>query len=363
MQRKNKIDGSNKVLKAVDFFCGAGGMSYGLSRAGIKILGGIDFDAQCKETYEHNNRPAKFVHKDICQLDTGELIDKLNVKRNDENLIFIGCSPCQFWSKINTDKRKSESSAFLLNEFRRFVEFFNPGYIIIENVPGLKNKNEKKVLPEFIRFLEQQNYAYDNEIINAVRFGVPQNRNRFLLIASRRHSKIYLPRGRINKRLTVRNFIGLNKGFPPIAAGNVDSPVRMHTSAGLSNQNLQRIRITPHDGGDRASWRDNPDLQIPAYVGKDKNFMDVYARMWWDRPAPTITTRFNSFSNGRFGHPDQDRALSLREGATLQTFPKRYHFICSNQAAKARLIGNAVPPALAERIGRHLIRINKNGKI
>ncbi|WP_319405501.1 DNA cytosine methyltransferase [uncultured Desulfosarcina sp.] len=353
----------DQVLKAVDFFCGAGGMSYGLSRAGIKILAGIDVDYQCKETYEHNNKPAKFIQKDIRYLKNEELKEEIGIRKNDDSLIFVGCSPCQFWSKINTDKTKSESSAFLISEFRRFVKYFNPGYILIENVPGLKNKNEKTSLPEFLQFLEQQKYVCDNDVVNAIRFGVPQNRNRFLLIASRRHRKIVLPKGRRNKRLTVRNFIGKIKSFPPIIAGHVDKPVRMHTAAALSNKNLQRIRTTPHDGGDRFAWRDDPELQIPAYEGKDKNFMDVYARMWWDRPAPTITTRFNSLSNGRFGHPDQDRALSLREGATLQTFPKRYRFICSSQAAKARLIGNAVPPALAERIGKHLIRIDKNGKV
>jgi DNA (cytosine-5)-methyltransferase 1 len=344
-------------LKAIDFFCGAGGMSYGLARSGVKILAGIDCDPTCKATYEHNNKPARFLERDIAMLHPIELATELGVERNDDDLILVGCSPCQFWSKINTDKTKSQKSAFLLREFERFVDWFNPGFVVIENVPGLLTKKRQTILPQFKNFLESNGYAFAHAVINANRYGVPQKRKRYLLIATRLLEKIELPKGRKNPRLIVRNFLGVKNGFRRISAGHKDKTQFLHTTAKLSANNLRRMQTTPKNGGTRASWKDDPDLQIEAYEGKDEIFRDVYARMYWDKPAPTITTRFNSFSNGRFGHPTQNRAISLREGATLQTFPKSYVFKATNEFTIARQIGNAVPPALAKRLGCHLKKI------
>jgi DNA (cytosine-5)-methyltransferase 1 len=137
----------------------------------------------------------------------------------------------------------------------------------------------------------------------------------------------------------------------------------MHTTAFLSDKNKKRIRKTPKDGGTRLSWKDHSELQIDAYRCKDNIFRDVYGRMFWNKPAPTITTRFNSLSNGRFGHPEEDRALSLREGATLQTFPKTYRFRGKQESINARLIGNAVPPDLAKRIGNKIKENWENANI
>ena len=248
-------------------------------------------------------------------------------------------------------------------EFERFVDWFKPGFIVIENVPGLLTKKIHNVLPDFHSFLESNNYAFDHDIINSNLYGVPQNRLRYLLVATRRSKTINLPRGHRNSRLVVRNFLGQENGFPKIEAGHQGTPHRMHTASFLSPKNLKRISITPPDGGTRASWKDDPDLQIEAYKGKDHIFRNVYGRMFWNQPAPTITTRFNSLSNGRFGHPEENRAISLREGATLQTFPKSYKFRAPTQAFIARQIGNAVPPALAERVGKHLIKLRDNGSI
>jgi DNA (cytosine-5)-methyltransferase 1 len=157
---------------------------------------------------------------------------------------------------------------------------------------------------------------------------------------------------------TVRDFIGVYNGFPKIPAGHKSMTGFLHTSAHLSPKNLKRIESTPIDGGTRSSWKDNDDLQLNTYQGKDKDFKDVYGRMFWDKPAPTITTRFNSLSNGRFGHPEENRAISLREGAVLQTFPKSYIFRGRSEAVIAKHIGNAVPPELAKRIGLHILKIS-----
>lgn len=345
-------------LRAVDFFCGAGGMTHGMLRAGISVLGGIDNAEDCRMTYEANNAPATFINADVEKLTADELSGLLGIVPDDDRLIFIGCSPCQYWSKIQTEKRKSEKSAFLLREFERFVSEFRPGFVVLENVPGLKT-NSQSYLPDFLKFLAGLGYVFDEAVVDASGYGVPQHRKRFLLVATRVLPSISLPE-KNDRIITVREVIGEHNGFPRIPAGHIDETSFAHSTAGLSEDNLQRIRMTPKNGGDRNSWKDT-DLQIPAYKGKDGNFRDVYGRIYWDRTAPTITTKFHSLSNGRFGHPEEDRALSLREGACLQTFPGDYIFHSSSRGSIAKQIGNAVPPALAERIGAHIIRILTNG--
>jgi DNA (cytosine-5)-methyltransferase 1 len=348
-------------LKAVDFFCGAGGMSYGLQKAGIKILGGIDLDSACEKTYTSNLKNAKYIKEDITLLSCRKLKSKLKLKVNDDSLVFAGCSPCQYWSKIKTDKTKSQKSAFLLKAFQKFIGHFKPGFIIVENVPGLLKNKKESILPDFLTFLRSQGYAYADGIISADDYGVPQKRQRYLLVATRLATQINLPPKKKNDHLVVRNYLGVANGFKKIEAGTKDTTQFIHTAAHLSENNLRRIKITPPDGGDRSAWKNNIDLQIDAYINKDHIFRNIYSRMYWDRPAPTITTRFNSLSNGRFGHPEENRAISLREGATLQTFPKKFKFRGSNQACIARQIGNAVPPELACHGGRHLIKIASNG--
>ncbi len=344
-------------LKVIDFFCGAGGMSYGLCSAGFKVLAGIDNDLDCRKTYESNIPDACFIKHDITTLTVQQLIDRLGIKRNDPRLVLAGCSPCQYWSKIRTDKTKAQKTAFLLKNFQRFVRELKPGFVIVENVPGLFSNKDQSILTGFLKFLELQGYAYNDGIINANHFGVPQNRKRYLLIASRLVNEISLPSPNPDTNLIVKNFIGVANGFSHIAAGHRDESLFQHTAASLSKDNLRRIKLTPKSGGNRSCWSGNDELQIAAYQGKDDIFRDVYGRMYWDRPAPTITTRFTSFSNGRFGHPEENRAISLREGATLQTFPKTFVFSGMNMSHKARQIGNAVPPELARRIGLHLLEI------
>lgn len=347
-QMNNNI--TNK-LKAIDFFCGTGGMTYGMSKSGIDVLAGIDNDPNCSDTYSINNQDSIFIEKDIHDLSENELANITSIKKKDDSLLFICCSPCQFWTKINTCKNKGLKSKNLLIEFQRFVSWFQPGYIAIENVPGLLNNKKEKVLDNFLSFLDRKSYIYDNKIVNANHYGVPQNRKRYLLVATRVSDNIRIPEEEYNKELTVRNFIGTHNGFHSIEDGHKDETEFMHTTTSLSEKNKTRIRKTAKNGGTRMSWKDDPELQINAYRGKDNIFKDVYGRMFWDKTAPTITTRFNSFSNGRFGHPEEHRAMSLREGATLQTFPKTYIFRGPNEASIARQIGNAVPPELSKRIG------------
>lgn len=350
------MTGKKTQLKAVDFFCSGGGMSSGLQNAGIQVLAGIDWDVDCKETYEANIKGSKFIHADVFNMQESELESEVGIKKNDDDLVLIGCSPCQYWSLIRTDKTKAKESKNLLHEFHRFVKHFNPGYVVVENVPGILKKSEESGLNKFITELEQQGYNVHYEIVNLNQYGVPETRRRFSLIANRVTKDVVFPKPN-KKKPTVRDFIGTHNGFPAISAGHKDNTNFMHTVAGLSDVNLERLSLTPKDGGSRASWADT-DLQLEAYKNKGDNihFADTYGRMSWDKPAPTITTKFFSISNGRFAHPEEDRALSLREGATLQTFSKKYKFIGKSTSAIARMIGNAVPPLYAKKIGQSIVK-------
>lgn len=175
---------TEKKIKAVDFFCSGGGMSYGMKEAGIEIIAGIDFDINCKETYEANIGEDKFIHADVFGLAEKDLQKRLSLNKNDDNLLLIGCSPCQFWSIIKTSKDKSKKSKDLLKEFRRFVEYFNPGYVVVENVPGVQRRKEESGLADFIFWLEEHHYTVHAKIHVVSNYGVPQNRKRFTLIAN-----------------------------------------------------------------------------------------------------------------------------------------------------------------------------------
>lgn len=343
-----------KELKAIDFFCSAGGVTYGFRQAGIDVLGGIDIDISCKETYEKNNN-VKFFHADVSNLKKKEVGKFFQIRKNQRNLIFIGCSPCQYYSNIKTDKTKSSKTRLLLEDFQEFVDFYRPGYVFIENVPGLEKK-EDSPLQDFKNFLHENDYKVEDGIINAKYYGVPQNRRRYILMASRIRKKIALKQSDKENIKTVRDTIGDKNVFPSIEAGTKDETEFIHSSAKLYDINLKRIKSTPHDGGDRRQWKNNSELQVNCYKNHEGHY-DVYGRMKWDKPSPTLTTRFISYSNGRYGHPEQDRAISLREGAALQSFPMDYIFYSKGQGIIAKMIGNAFPPELARRIGKTLLEL------
>lgn len=342
-------------FKAIDFFCGGGGMTHGLRQSGIDVIAGVDIDKDAQATYEYNNPGSVFIKTDIRSLRSNYFERKFNIVPNDDTLILVGCSPCQFYSIINTDKQSSLKTKDLLRNFARFVEYYKPGYVLVENVPGIIT-NKQSIWPYFKQRLSD--LGYNNllyKVIDLSYYGVPQTRKRFSLIATRLEGvNVQLPTPDERQAL-LSDFIGVSNGFPQITAGTKDSSDFNHTTAGLSDKCLRRLRKTKHNGGSRLCWANDPELQLRCFIGKDDSFKDSYGRMWWNRPAPTITTKFFSLSNGRFGHPDEDRAISLREGATLQTFPKEYVFKSNNIATTARLIGNAVPCEYARRLGEVII--------
>lgn len=343
-------------MRAIDFFCGGGGMTNGLIQAGIDVIAGVDLDPEAKETYEVNNAPAHFVNADITKLPLEYFENKFHVQRNDDEMIFVGCSPCQFYSIIRSSKEKSRKTKDLLLYFEKFIEYYRPGYVLVENVPGIMS-NKESILNDFLQKLDQLGYGNKEngkcvyDVVNMKNYGIPQNRRRFSLIATRLDRQVHLPEHESNI-MTVRDAIGDNEIFPIISAGEKDSnTIRFHSAKSLSELNILRLENTPEDGGTRLAYKDNKELIQKCYIGHDNSFSDVYGRLYWDKPSPTITTKFLSISNGRFGHPVQNRGLSIREGATLQSFPFNYEFKTSSLIVAARLIGNAVPPMFAKKIG------------
>ncbi|MBR0598596.1 DNA cytosine methyltransferase [Sinanaerobacter chloroacetimidivorans] len=348
-----------KRIIAVDFFCGAGGVTRGLLNSGIEVVCGIDLDSTAEITYTTNNKnsegnPVKFINIDINKLEFKTIQEILTQYKYDA-LLFVACAPCQPFTNLSTIKVKREKDRQCLIRFADFVKHFKPDYLLIENVPGIDSPKYGGILNQFKEKISTYGYHYKDSNINAKYYGVPQNRNRRILIASK-HDGIDFPKQTHGKNLedivSVKKWLSKYK-LPAIKAGETCSNDPLHRAANLSKNNLLRIANTKHDGGNRSEWMKVKPL--PCYVDNENVYTDVYGRVYWDRPAPTITTKFFSLSNGRFGHPEQNRALSLREGALLQTFPMDYTFQGS-MGIIAKHIGNAVPVLLIETLGNHIIK-------
>ena len=341
-------------MVAVDFFCGAGGTTCGLLAAGIDVMCGVDVDLSAKETYEQNQRPngtpCTFIHKSVVDVAENDLSACLTLRR-DAPVLFTGCPPCQPFTNLKTDKRSQGNSSQLALRFLDQICQHKPEYVLMENVPGIRHEKYGTVFAEFIDRLATEKYSLDYRVLNARDYGVPQSRRRMILIASLL-GPIRIPKP--SHRAEFRPHIGAEAAFrfPGISAGACHPTIPNHRSACLSETNLCRIRAIKTPGGSRNVWDD--ELQLSCYRNHTGH-TDVYGRIDPKQPAPTLTTRFNSLSNGRFGHPTEDRALSLREGAALQTFPDDYVFHGANAKTVARHIGNAVPVLLATALGSALL--------
>ena len=342
------------TMKAIDFFCGAGGLTKGLQQAGIDVIAGIDLNKTCQPTYDVNNAPAKFVGADINNIQREDLKALIpDLMENRDNILFAGCAPCQSFSQQRRSNKK-RPDATVLGEFGRLVEEVLPGSVLVENVPGIAKIKGRSTFKRFLEVLDRNGYSYVWDTLNAKDYGVPQNRVRMVLIAVR-NGRASLPEKTHGEGLlpynTVRDTI---EKFPPLQAGESHPDILNHTAASIMQINMARLMATPHDGGDRQAWPNH--LVLECHKNGHKGHGDVYGRMFWDLPAPTLTGKCYSFSNGRYGHPEQDRAISLREAASLQTFPDDYEFY-GNQGQKGLQIGNAVPVLLGEVLGRHILSI------
>ncbi|MCY3951987.1 MAG: DNA cytosine methyltransferase [bacterium] len=338
-------------IALADFFSGCGGTTRGFADAGISPMLAVDWDCDAVTTFRMNFPATPVIEQDIREVrvaDVGELLQPAS----ESVMLFAGCAPCQPFAGHRQQPLAEDSRSFLLIEFLRFVTALNPELIFVENVPGMQRVSASEgPFADFVEELGRTHHVSYGTVCSAD-YGVPQTRRRLVLVASRL-GPIDLPGPSHGpaagcSHSTVREWIG---SLPPITAGQRESDISSHRSMRLSKLNLERIRATP-EGGDRRDW--------PARLWSDchrdgfKGHTDVYGRLNWDKPAPALTTRCISYSNGRFGHPSQDRALSAREAARLQTFPTSFEF-AGSLTSQARQIGNAVPVVLARHFGRHLV--------
>ena len=336
----------------IDSFCGAGGLGLGLQRAGFEILLSFDIDKLCIDTINKNKKyfdhPAEVA--DIADMINGELLKRCNLKRG-ELFLLAGGPPCQGFS---VQRRGSDTDARngLVLMYGKLIDELYPKYFVMENVSGIAGKRGKTILQQLIEDVEQLGYHVHVQLLDAQDFGVPQRRRRYIVIGERKdignNYEYPKPTGIHH---TVRDAIG---DLPAPPQDGSDHPeLSLHRRDRLSERNLQRIRAIKEGQG-----RDDLPDELLANCHKIDSsvigFRSVYGRMAWDDVAPTITARFDSFTRGKFGHPTQDRSISLREGALLQTFPVDFEFV-GNKVDIARQIGNAVPPVMAEQIGKSII--------
>jgi DNA (cytosine-5)-methyltransferase 1 len=337
------------VGSVVDLFCGAGGLTHGFRLENYAVVAGIDVDEDCRFAYEHNN-DAPFLRKDVAALTADEL-EALFFP--GEPRILVGCAPCQPFSTYN--HKNFDPKWRLVEKFGELISAALPDVVSMENVPRLLDFRGGAVFSAFKDLLESCGYHVHFEIAYAPDYGVPQRRSRLVVLASRFGPITLVRPASKEQSATVLEAIG---GLPALEAGGIDSSDPMHRSSRLSVRNLERIRASRPGG----TWRDwDEELRADCHRNDTgKGYGSVYGRMSSDGPAPTITTQFFGFGNGRFGHPSQDRGLSLREGAILQSFPPSYAFTKPGEKVQfkklGRMIGNAVPVLLGQAIARSIRR-------
>lgn len=337
-------------IKVFDFFSGCGGTSRGFTQAGLESVFALDFDNDAVETFRANFPETVVEQRDIRELHVNSISELINAQCGNP-ILFCGCAPCQPFTKQNTSRTDKDERAPLLNSFSKFVEYYRPEYVFIENVPGMQKVNANSPFDAFCKKLDKMGYSFATSVVAAQDYGVPQRRRRLVLLASR-VGEVELPEpthgpSSGSDYSTVREWIA---HFPPIDAGQQHPDDLNHRAAKLAPINMERIRSTPPEG-DRSAWPEH--LKLDCHKNYNGH-VDVYGRMKWDAPATGLTTRCISLSNGRFGHPEQDRAISVREAAAIQTFPDNFVFKGSLNS-QARQVGNAVPAKLAEVFGRHLL--------
>lgn len=344
-----------KKISCVDLFCGAGGLTHGFLLEGIPVVAGIDLDLACRFPYEANNGRARFIERDINAVTSDELKGLFG---DADVTILAGCAPCQPFStyaqRYELDGKDGKWG--LLYQFARLAEGTMPDVITMENVPTVA---KHEVFHDFIDTLKRLGYEVWFDVVDSSRYGVPQMRRRMVLLASK-HGDIRMIAPTHKKPITVKQAIGRLR---PLNAGESAPKDKLHAASMLSEKNLKRIKASKPGG----TWRDWPKSLVAQCHRADsgRTYPGVYGRMEWDKPAPTMTTQCYGFGNGRFGHPEQDRAISLREAAILQSFPRDYAFIPKDSEVNftmlGRLIGNAVPVylgrAIARSIDRHLASV------
>lgn len=340
------------MFKAVDAFCGAGGLSLGLMKAGFEVVYSFDNDKNCIETLKNN--PKYFAHKvkqvGVEELLNGGLLKDISMKKGELDLL-VGGPPCQGFSIQRTIGGDIDSRNDLVHKYGDLILEVNPKVFLLENVASLGGKRGKVILNEFIERMSDSGYECFQEVLDAKEYDVPQRRKRYIIVGTRKDlgGVFHWPK-KSSRMLTVREVIG--KLPPPPLDGKDHPHFSGHRADRLSTLNKQRLMAITGGQG-RVDLPDHLLADCHRVSANTIGHRNVYGRMAWDEVAPTITARFDSFTRGQFGHPEQVRSISLYEGSLLQTFPEDFKFV-GTKVKVASQIGNAVPPALALALGKSI---------
>ncbi|MGY4532931.1 DNA (cytosine-5)-methyltransferase 1 [Pseudomonas sp. TE3786] len=327
----------------MDFFSGSGSVTAALKMAGYRVAAALDIDEGAAATFRANHPEVNFFREDIRNLTPSQLAAV--APHEGVDLLAI-CAPCQPFSSQNRKRTKKDKRIPLLLETIPFIKALSPQSIWIENVPGL---GSTKIIPRLQKELKTLGYHFDEPMrIDAADLGVPQRRIRFVFMASRNKDVCSRFSSLLPSTSTRKNVRMAFKGLKPLAPGEVDQNDPLHAARRHSEITLRRLEAIPSDGGSRSSLP--LELQLECHKNLSENsFPDVYGRMSWNAPSPTLTTGCTDVTRGRFAHPEENRAITLREAARLQTFPDSYIF-CGNRTQIALQIGNAVPMTMAYEI-------------
>jgi len=341
-------DFKNKKLLAIDLFSGCGGLTLGLKQAGFRVIGAVEIDPLAAETYSKNHPEVNIWQKDIRDLSGAEILHTLGIKKGQLDLL-AGCPPCQGFSSMRTKngkKRPRDERNDLIFDYLRLVKATLPKTVMLENVPALAKNSRMKVLKRELTAL-----GYDSNgtplVLNTADYGVPQRRRRMILVCSRVGS-VKLPKAE-DVRITVKEAIG---DLPrPGSSGDPLHDIKERREPRIE----EMIRNIPKNGGSRTDLPER--FHLACHKKFPDGFKDVYGRMAWENVSPTITGGCVSPSKGRFLHPTQNRSITLREAALLQSFPRNYYFsLNKGKQGVALMIGNALPPVF---IKKHAMAIRK----
>lgn len=338
----SQLRASKRWPTAIDLFCGCGGVTTGLKAARFRVIAAVDNDPIACRTYRANHPSVRLIEKNISNIDPQNI--RKGLLKNSSLDLLVVCAPCQPFSSHHRSVGEDDRASLIL-QTARFAKALTPKLILFENVPGLAGPRFKNLRDTLVMDLEHHGYRFgETKRLDAADFGVPQRRIRYIMLASKHHESPELPQRTMTRpNATVRTAI---EDLKSLKSGEADPKDALHFARTHRPVALERLKHIPRDGGSRDSLP--YELQLQCHKGH-KGHPDVYGRMTWDAVAPTLTTGCTDVTRGRFGHPQDDRALTLREAARLQTFPDDYLFI-GNSKEIATQIGNAVPVRLIEQL-------------